>query len=621
MVRPDVMKKLRTRKSLLTNFKAPRVDFRQLKNICKRPIKDFHVYQGIGNFEKVNTPNGPYFYRDNGAKILVVAHLDSVQDFHWSGVLSGIDDTTIHCTTLDNRLGVYVALETLSKAGLEYDILLTTNEEQGDSTSQSFEPPKGKKYNWIVSFDRRGEDVVLYQYDNLDFRRALISSGFKVGAGTYSCIKDLSHLGVSGVNIGVGMYSYHYTNAYASLNEIRNQVSRFLDFYHANYNIEYEYLPKFNTVSKNGFSYTPYVVGRFNDTEMEEAIDIYEHLQNPGVTLEAMGYSGTVVTKQDMANKRHPKGTMLNRGSEDVQQAIIFPMPLANTSKQNKEDLKKQGLDATIVERCIECGKHFEVAEANTEVFCEECKEVMANRHYEKSEDAYREVDVKDVNKSIITSIMSWLDDVKDNAPQKIGASFKSLRERGISEESAKRIFTDLVTAHKLKKFRSGKAKVGSNWPAHPSGKVVLTQKGMAALMDKVGVDTSEVTIPNAKWLSKLESGHEGFWAWPREAACIEDYTLLLRDYVDDEWMEVIDKIDTINLHEIVKARHEKMELWRQVETKVDEKAKPLIKIGIKFKLDASNKDWNFTTSRNKAGKIETSWERVKEKKLENLKT
>ena len=57
----------------------------------------------------------------------------------------------------------------------------------------------------------------------MDWRNALVDSGFKMGAyGAYNCIRELTHLGVCGVNIGIGYHNNHSEDAFASL---RNNIS------------------------------------------------------------------------------------------------------------------------------------------------------------------------------------------------------------------------------------------------------------------------------------------------------------------------------------------------------------------------------------------------------------
>src|SRR5690606_30970976 len=119
------------------------------------------------------------------------------------------------------------------------DVLLTENEEMCMSTAQYFEAEK--QYNWMFSFDRMGDDVVTYQYDNANMKQLLMSYGFDVGFGSYSDIVELDHLGCWGMNIGCGMHDYHSQKAYADIKELADQVDKFTQFYWDNKEIHFGY--------------------------------------------------------------------------------------------------------------------------------------------------------------------------------------------------------------------------------------------------------------------------------------------------------------------------------------------------------------------------------------------
>jgi len=176
-----------------------------------------------------------FWYRDNGAKVLFVGHTDTVQP---NGVFQPVkfkSDTWIFSPTHDDRLGLHVGLDYLTKCKLKFDILLTDDEEKGKSTALWFDPPK--KYNWMFMFDRKGTGAVTYQYSTEQLRYKLGKYNFETSWGGYSCIRDLEHLGCSGINFGVGYHNNHSENAYASVNELRSQLRKFVDFFK-----EYQYV-------------------------------------------------------------------------------------------------------------------------------------------------------------------------------------------------------------------------------------------------------------------------------------------------------------------------------------------------------------------------------------------
>lgn len=210
------------------------ISFKELRRIASMPIKAFAAYG-----KKYDTVDGVYFYKNNNAKILFVGHLDSVQPFVHFDDLKLRHAHRVYFPTVDDRLGVWLALCHLPKFGLKYDILLTEGEEKGRSTAQWANIKK--KYNWIFSFDRTGTDVVLYQYRSLDVVEELQKFGFTVGMGSFSDICVLDDLGCKGINFGTAYYNYHSPEAYFVKGELLVQVQKFLRFYHANYDRHLEH--------------------------------------------------------------------------------------------------------------------------------------------------------------------------------------------------------------------------------------------------------------------------------------------------------------------------------------------------------------------------------------------
>ena len=171
-----------------------------------------------------------FYCKDDVSDVLGVAHMDSVQkgkDFGVAKYVSGKE--LVMSPTLDDRLGVYVICELLPKLGIKTDLLLTTDEESGNSTAKHFETTK--RYKWMFQFDRTGGDVVMYQYDNPELRKKLEAAGFKCAQGSASDISKLSDLGCSGMNFGVGYEDYHWERAWADLNVTFDQVAKFMKFY------------------------------------------------------------------------------------------------------------------------------------------------------------------------------------------------------------------------------------------------------------------------------------------------------------------------------------------------------------------------------------------------------
>jgi len=150
----------------------------------------------------------------------------------------------IYSPTLDDRLGVYIILELLPKLGVTCDWLLTNYEESGNSTASQFSAYK--QYNWMFSFDRKGYDVVTYQYQDRKLKKLLNKHGFIVASGSYSDISSLEHLGCKGMNFGCGYHEYHSPNAYAVMSQLIYQVTLFVRFYNSIKNTQLRHVKEYD---------------------------------------------------------------------------------------------------------------------------------------------------------------------------------------------------------------------------------------------------------------------------------------------------------------------------------------------------------------------------------------
>jgi len=218
-------------KNTTVSFIIPRprikFDLGMMKAIC---LADFDSFEHYGELYETKQKE-KFFYKDNGAKVLFVAHLDSVAKEKHFGVASLTGEKVVYNAQLDDRLGAYVGLSLLPSLGIECDFLLTDGEETGRSTAKYFYPEDGKEYNWIFSFDRTGTDVVMYDYEAPEYTRLLRESTFKVGIGSFSDICHLTHLGVAGFNFGVGYQDYHSARAHVFLSDLEHMIQNFLHFY------------------------------------------------------------------------------------------------------------------------------------------------------------------------------------------------------------------------------------------------------------------------------------------------------------------------------------------------------------------------------------------------------
>ena len=185
---------------------------------------------------------------DRKSTILGIAHLDSVQG---SGYVKYLRDhpggKLIFAPRCDDRLGVYTITTLLPLIGIQCDVLLTTDEECGNSTGADFIPEK--QYNWIFQFDRMETEAVLYQFfGESKWREALTKAGFTTARGLGSDISKMSHMKCCGVNIGTGYHDYHSVTAYANVDEWLINVAKFKSFFFNYYKKHFsfkEYTPSY----------------------------------------------------------------------------------------------------------------------------------------------------------------------------------------------------------------------------------------------------------------------------------------------------------------------------------------------------------------------------------------
>lgn len=225
-------------------------DREALSAVCVMPELDFgQAYDMETVYVDQREPDNFYHFRNNGANVLAVAHLDTVGAAHERA--AHFVDTeagpVVYSRALDDRLGAYIILHLLPALGITYDILLTVGEESGQSTAEFFDTRKD--YDWIIEFDRGGTDVVMYQYDDEDTRRAVRACGAQVGDGIFSDISYMEHLDTKGFNWGVGYRDYHGPRAHAYLDDTYEMIARYLRFdqQNAGTRMPHEYRPASQT--------------------------------------------------------------------------------------------------------------------------------------------------------------------------------------------------------------------------------------------------------------------------------------------------------------------------------------------------------------------------------------
>ena len=182
------------------------------------------------------TPDGPIVHVNNGSKVLAVAHMDAV-----GFTKPKCTKKTVTATQLDDRLGVAIILDLLPALGINVDVLLADSEEIGRTTVRYHPFDDDHPYKWMVEFDRKGVDVVTYDYTEKPWEKALKDAGFKLGRGSFSDISALDDLKICGVNVGVAYYQPHTKACNCVLPSTLANVAKFHKFYLQHQNTLFDY--------------------------------------------------------------------------------------------------------------------------------------------------------------------------------------------------------------------------------------------------------------------------------------------------------------------------------------------------------------------------------------------
>jgi hypothetical protein len=200
-----------------------------LKALClAKTAEVFEVLTKLG-FEVVYNHRGKrYAYRPgvSSTSPLVVCHADTVVN-GGSGIHNyAVEGDKVVSIALDDRLGIACMVDaiTANKPLAACAMLVCDDEEIGQSTASLLDTTD--EPNWMVELDRRGTEVVSYQYETPLLNSLLRSVGFKTGYGSFSDICSLEHLGVVGFNVGVGYHNEHSEACHANLQDTFAQLGR-----------------------------------------------------------------------------------------------------------------------------------------------------------------------------------------------------------------------------------------------------------------------------------------------------------------------------------------------------------------------------------------------------------
>ena len=157
-----------------------------------------------------------------------------------------IEHGNIQSGALDDRLGVAILLDILPAVmpHFDYDILLTDDEEIGQSTAGDFTDyinstksncpeelfDRVMEYQFLFQFDRAGSDVVTYDYYNPAAERMLEDAGWEIGQGAFTDICSMTPLGIWGANFGCGYHNQHSNKCYVDMDQLDINLRKFASF-------------------------------------------------------------------------------------------------------------------------------------------------------------------------------------------------------------------------------------------------------------------------------------------------------------------------------------------------------------------------------------------------------
>ena len=160
------------------------------------------------------------------ARVAAVAHMD----YLGSGKVHRCDRRRVVSSALDDRLGVWLALNLEALTGIPLDIIITDGEESGQSTARYVSPEYLDRYNWIVEFDRMGLAPVVYCYECM--REPLLECFVSVGAGSYTDICEWGYDSrVGAYNHGIGYHDQHTERCSVKVADIRRSIDNFVAVY------------------------------------------------------------------------------------------------------------------------------------------------------------------------------------------------------------------------------------------------------------------------------------------------------------------------------------------------------------------------------------------------------
>ena len=230
-------KKTATKTYLYTGIKNnKKTKFKKFINICRFDQARLKIYLesvlgGVG-YKTINEKG--FLFAQGNVPVLLTAHLDTVHKEPVKDFYEDVKDGKHVISSPqgiggDDRCGVYIIREIITKTELRPSILFCEDEEIGGVGSDLFcESPYSyllDDMKFIIELDRaNANDAVFYSCDNPEFAQFIEKeTGFKRAWGSFSDICNLSpECGIASVNLSTGYYDAHTLGEYVVMEEMLN---------------------------------------------------------------------------------------------------------------------------------------------------------------------------------------------------------------------------------------------------------------------------------------------------------------------------------------------------------------------------------------------------------------
>jgi len=188
----------------------------------------FETLKSSYGFQIVGTGADRFAIRIGTVPVVAVCHLDTVlgnttYDYNESS-------NVVTCSELDDRLGLACLL--LLATIHDFTIVCCDHEEVGQSTADvaaDYIKANGIACNWIFELDRRGLDVVSYDYSEPLWDGILETYFGEVGQGSFSDVCRMESLGVKALNAAIGYHREHTLQCHADLNDTLQRCTEMSD--------------------------------------------------------------------------------------------------------------------------------------------------------------------------------------------------------------------------------------------------------------------------------------------------------------------------------------------------------------------------------------------------------